>query len=104
MNQQMKQDIAAKVWELKLEKEYEQQGICPVCVEPVSAQTGELSHRIPQRKWCIAKWGPAIIHHKMNQVLTHPGRCNSAVSIGNHPLEMEKLARIIRKELIHDSE
>lgn len=94
----MKQDIADHLWEIRLEKEHEQQGICPACKEPVSAQTGELAHRIPQRKWTIAKWGPGIVHHPMNLFLTHPGKCNSDVSMGNHPLDMEKLAAAIRKE------
>ena len=87
-----------KIWETKLELQYRQDGRCPVCDKPVSANDGQLSHRIPQAKWAIAKWGPAIIHHKFNMALTHP-QCNDAVSISNHPLRMEQLAKIIREEL-----
>lgn len=87
------------IWETKIEKHYEQNGICPGCGAPVSVTEGELAHRIPQRKWCIAKWGPEVIHHRLNVCLTHHGECNDRMSLGNHPIEMEKIAEIIRKEL-----
>jgi hypothetical protein len=85
--------------EMKLEKCHEQGYKCPVCGEYVDVATGELAHRIPQRRWCLARWGAKVIHHSRNLVLTHPGRCNDAVSISNHPLECERLAREIQEEL-----
>jgi len=71
-----------------------------VCGEPVTVNGGELAHRIPQRKWCLAKYGPRIIHHRDNLVLIHPGACNDAVSISNHPLEMERLAQSINDRML----
>ncbi len=86
------------IWQMKLEKYHEQGGMCPVCRNPVDATVGQLSHRIPQRHWCLAKWGSKVIHHRLNLVLTHP-ECNDAVSISNHTLEMMELADKIQEEL-----
>jgi len=36
--------------------------------------------------------GAKVIHHRANLRLTHPGYCNDKQSLGNHPVEMEKLA------------
>jgi hypothetical protein len=96
MNERKRIEIA----ELKLEKYHAQGGVCPMCGEPVTVDGGELAHRIPQRKWCIAKYGPRIIHHRDNLVLTHTGSCNSAVSIGNHPVECERLAQSINDRML----
>lgn len=86
------------IWETKLEKVYEQNGICPSCGEPVSVTDGELAHRIPQRKWLLKMYGPGVIHHRMNVVLTHHGECNDKMSIANSPMKIEKLVEEIRKE------
>jgi len=83
--------------EMKLEKCHEQGYECPVCHEYVDMETGELAHKIPKSKWCLAKWGPEILHHRFNVDLVHH-KCNDAVSISNHPVEMEALAEKIRKE------
>ena len=84
--------------EMKVEKWYAQDGKCATCGIPLSVPECELAHRIPQRKWCIAKWGPGVIHHRMNVALTHHGACNDKVSIGNQPVKMDALAEEIRKE------
>ena len=78
--------------EMKLEKGYEQDWLCASCGEPLVVQEAELAHRIPQRKFLLAKYGPKIIHHRLNVVLTHHGKCNDAVSLGNNPVEWERLA------------
>jgi hypothetical protein len=91
--------LGIEIAELKARKAYEQDWRCPVCGEPVGL-ADELAHRIPQRKWCIAKYGPRIIHHRDNLVLTHTGTCNDAVSISNHPLEMERLAQSINDRML----
>jgi 5-methylcytosine-specific restriction endonuclease McrA len=88
-----------EIIELKATKWHSQGGVCQVCGEPVSVADGELAHRIPNRKWCLAKYGTKVLHHALNLVLTHPGRCNDAVSISNHPVEMEKLVAEINKRL-----
>ncbi|MDD5375749.1 hypothetical protein [Acidithiobacillus sp.] len=84
--------------EMKVAKWYEQDGRCLACGEPLAVQEAELAHRIPQRKWLLKMYGPGVIHHSMNVCLTHHGDCNDKMSLGNHPIEMEKLAAIIRKE------
>jgi len=88
-----------EVSECKLEKWYEQGGICPACGEFLAVQEAELAHRIPQRKYYLKQYGPRVIHHPLNLVLTHRGACNDAVSISNHPVEVDRLAARIRKEL-----
>ena len=47
----------------------------------------------------MKQYGPRVIHHPLNLVLTHRGACNDAVSISNHPVEVDRLAARIRKEL-----
>jgi len=84
--------------ELKLAKCHEQGYECPVCHKYVDVETGELAHKIPQNKWCLAKWGPKVLHHPLNMDLVHH-ECNDAVSISNHPLAMDRLARLIQVAL-----
>ena len=84
--------------EMKLEKGYEQDWLCASCGEPLNISEAELAHRIPQRRWCLAKYGPEVIHHRMNVALTHHGACNDKMSLGNHPVAMDALAEKIRRE------
>lgn len=95
----MNERLGIEIAEMKARKAYEQGWRCPVCGEPVGV-ADELAHRIPQRRWCLAKYGPTIIHHPDNLVLTHAGSCNSAVSISNHPVECERLANEIGDSII----
>ena len=86
--------------EIKEKKFFEQGGRCG-CIgckaylrDPYFTH---LSHRIPQRKWALKKWGEEIIHHELNMILTCPNdRCNSAVQISPHKTELvnEHIARI----------
>ncbi len=90
--------------EMKVELWNAAGGLCLVCGKPLRIENAELAHRIPQRRWCFAKWGPAVIHHARNLVLTHRGACNDAVSLGNHPVAMERLAAEIEAELRKEKE
>jgi 5-methylcytosine-specific restriction endonuclease McrA len=82
----------------------EQGGRCGVCGFPVllvdypHPDQMELAHIIPQRGWCIRRWGADVIHHRKNLVGTHPAE-NSSVQIDPNSLEAERLAAEIRKEL-----
>jgi hypothetical protein len=74
--------------EMKMELWHDQGGACWTCREPIGVMDGELAHRIPQRKWCLKRYGAAVVHHKLNMRLTHSGRCNDAVSMAGRPMEM----------------
>ena len=76
-----------------------QSGRCFTCGEPVAITAMELAHRISQSKTNLKLWGEAVIHHKMNLRGTHPGRCNSRVSLNPDSIEAEKLVYAIQKEL-----
>ena len=52
----------------------------------------QLAHRIPQRKWCIKKWGRDVIHHEMNLALVCSLECNAKVQLNPESLEAEELA------------
>lgn len=92
------------IFEMKKAKFAAQGGVCPVCLGMVSVGDGELAHKIPQKRWCLAKWGPEIIYHSKNMDLTHRGTCNSKVSLTNHPVAMEHLAAEIAEELRREKE
>jgi len=96
MNERKRIEIA----EMKLQLYYEQGGWCAACGKPVGTDDGELAHRIPQRRWALAKYGPRIIHHHDNLALTHPGACNDAMSISNQPVECERLAKSIADKML----
>ena len=77
----------------------EQSGRCFTCGEPVSITQLELAHRISQSKTNLKLWGAEVIHHKMNLRGTHPGRCNSRVTLNPDSIEAEKLVYTIQKDL-----
>jgi hypothetical protein len=77
----------------------EQEARCWYCGEPLRYLHLELAHRVPQRKWCIQKWGKAAIHHRRNMVATHSGYCNSMAQLDPESKEAEALMASIRKEL-----
>ena len=88
-----------KIEALKNKKFLEQNGNCAFCGRPLeSAQSSDLSHHIPQRKWCIKKWGKEIIHNELNMSLTHHSDiCNSGVQISpNKTAIVEKHVENIR--------
>jgi len=61
--------------------------------------TPQLAHRIAQSKANIKKYGPAIIHHRLNLVpVCQIEPCNSAMNIGNNPGEIQELLEQIEEE------
>ena len=74
-------------------------GFCEVCGKPID-YAYQMAHRIPQRKHFVKKYGKAVIHHPLNFRATCGLRCNNAVSIGNHPLEIERIVEEIKNARI----
>lgn len=74
-------------------------GKCEVCGEQLDWHTYHMAHRIPQRKWLLKKYGPAVIHHPDNFAATCGLTCNNAVSIAGSPVEVERLAESIKEKL-----
>ena len=90
-----------KIQEMKEQKFTEQHGICAGCNKEFRiGDVTELAHRIPQRKWTIAKYGAEVIHHALNMKLTHNGFCNSAVQINVNAAELvEDLVNKIKEAI-----
>lgn len=74
-------------------------GMCEVCGEDLSWATFQMAHRIPQRKWLLKKYGKEVIHHHMNLAATCSLRCNNAVSIAAHPVEISSLVEQIQEAI-----
>jgi len=92
--------------DLKSQKYLEQKGLCAHCGEPLpQSSLCHLSHIIPQRAWCKAKWGEDIIHHELNMKLTHPTDiCNSGVQMSpNKTRLVEDHIKTIQDAIFNDS-
>ena len=72
---------------------------CEVCGKPTAIHDGQLAHRIPQRKWCIRKWGAEVLHHPLNLAWTCSTGCNAAVSIAGWPVRCAELVERIREAM-----
>lgn len=59
----------------------------------------QLAHRIPQRAWCIKRWGADVIHHPLNLGLVCGERCNAAVQLNPDSLPAEDLAKRIARQI-----
>lgn len=70
-------------------------GLCVVCGVQLDWSLFQMAHRIPQRKYFLKKYTKAVIHHPKNLAATCGLRCNNAVSIGNHPIEIQMLVEDI---------
>lgn len=89
-----------KIYNLKNQKFLEQHGICPACKKEFkSSDKLELAHIVPQRKWCLKRFGKEVIHHPLNMKLTHSGNCNAKVQINPDSLQAEQLVFAIRNEI-----
>ncbi len=76
----------------------QQQGRCQCCGKMFGVYDEyQLAHRIPQRKWCIKRWGADVIHHPLNMALVCCLACNATVQINPDSLEAGKLAEKIKK-------
>lgn len=58
-----------------------------------------MSHRIPQRKHFVKRYGKDVVHHPLNFAACCGLTCNNKVSIGNHPVAIEQLVAEIREDL-----
>jgi hypothetical protein len=76
-----------------------QDGLCYHCGRPLNWCTFQLAHVIPQRAWCLAKYGAAVIHHRKNFHGVCGLECNSAIQCNPDSLEAEQLAEEIRRVL-----
>ena len=75
---------------------------CEICGKNISYNEAQLAHRISKGKVNLKKYGPEVIHHRKNLVLTcsdKMGRCNDSVNIGNNPMAVKKLVEEIKGEL-----
>lgn len=89
-----------RIQELKAEKLLAQHYLCGRrgCRERIGPEA-QLAHLIPQRKWCIGRWGLEVIHHPDNMVLVCGLDCNAAVQLDPVSREAEDLAARIRKKI-----
>ena len=94
-----------KIQKIKAAKLLEQHYLCgrPGCRERIGLDS-QLAHRIPQRKWCISRWGLEVIHHPDNMVLVCSLACNAAVQLNPISLEAKALAAEIRKKITEKGE
>ncbi len=86
--------------EIKKTKIYrEQQGICPVCNRGFD-HWGKVqaAHKIIKSKVNLKKYGPEIIHHRLNLVCTHDV-CNSSVIVNPETQTGKDLITQIEKEI-----
>lgn len=72
-------------------------GICQACGDPVDINSFEVAHRIANTKANRKRFGAHVIDHSLNKATTHPGRCNSAMNIGNNPGKCAELIRRIEE-------
>jgi len=89
------------VEQVRLEKYRETGYRCEVCGKYLWA-TGaipQLAHRIPQRKWCLKRWGKEIIHHPDNLALVCGLECNAKVQINPDGVDAAVLAAKIGLKL-----
>jgi hypothetical protein len=72
-------------------------GCCEVCGLSANRYgTAQLAHRIPQGKRWLRKYGAEVIHSPLNMALTCSLKCNGAVDIRNHPIEIAALVAKIK--------
>lgn len=72
-------------------------GYCEVCGEALEFTMFHMAHRIPQRGWCLKKWGKEVIHHHLNFAATCGLDCNGKVSIAGSPVACDELVERIRR-------
>lgn len=93
-------DTAERIRHHYILKYNEQGGRCYICHAPLHDGNMQLAHRIPQRKWCLKKWGAAVIHHPKNMVLVCGLECNARAQLNPESLEAEVLAKTILREFL----
>jgi len=82
--------------EAKRQEVFDRQGgRCFICGTPLAFHGFQLAHRIPQRKWCIERWGKAVIDHPMNVAGVCGLRCNARAQLDPVSKQAEWLAEQI---------
>lgn len=76
---------------------------CQVCGKPVTPNTAQLAHLIPQSKAMISKYGEKIIHHPSNMLTTCSLACNNRVQVNWDQLQ-SLIATKIRNEIDDEKE
>jgi hypothetical protein len=74
----------------------EQGGRCYICHKPVRYAFFQLAHRIPQRVWCLNRWGKEVIHSPLNMVGVCGLECNASAQMNPDTVEAEEFAEAIR--------
>lgn len=70
-----------------------------VCVR-CGRRAFSLAYRIPQSQMNLKKYGSDIIHHPFNMLpVCNSSKCNDAVSISNHPMLIERVAKEIQAKI-----
>jgi hypothetical protein len=87
-----------KIRNLRNKLAAEQNGRCYHCHGPLPFFF-QIGHVVPQRKWCIEKWGADAIHHPRNTRGCCSLECNDAVQINPESKEAERLMASIRAEI-----
>ena len=77
----------------------DQNALCWWCHLPMAFNDFELAHRVPQRRWCLDRWGAAAVQHPRNLVATHSGYCNARAQLDPESAEAEVHMQSIRKEI-----
>jgi hypothetical protein len=80
-----------------------QGGRCAECGKRLAFSSFQLAHRIPQRKWCIRKWGKTVIHHPLNMAAVCSLRCNAAIQINPDSQYAVDLAVYITERIIFEA-
>lgn len=76
-------------------------GKCEICEKPITFETMQLAHKIPQTKFYLHKYGKKVLHNARNIVVCCSLRCNSKalMSPATHPLEANQLIEQIQSEI-----
>ena len=95
----MKERTKLEIYELKLKKHEQQDGICLGCGGLMCLSDNlELAHILKQGK-LTKKYTDAIIHHPLNMHLTH-SQCNSKVQMNtNKTVIVEAHVKMIREAI-----
>jgi hypothetical protein len=77
----------------------EQGGRCYVCHKTVRYAFFQLAHIIPQRKWCVERWGREVIHHPGNMVGVCGLACNAKAEMNPDSIDAEAFAATLQRSL-----
>ena len=88
---------AVDLADIREAKYTEQGGLCYVCHRPVRYAFFQLAHRIPQRAWCLSRWGREVIHSPQNMVGVCGLRCNAKAQMNPDSVEAEDFALAIKR-------